>query len=117
MCAPYKTVETYITTAGREPFIEWLEPLRDKESRARVRARLERIKLGIFGDCAPVGEGIFELRFFFGSGLRVYFGEYAGSIILLLCGGDKRTQNRDIQKAKECWKEFKERKNEINKKF
>ncbi|WP_256207901.1 type II toxin-antitoxin system RelE/ParE family toxin [Nitrosomonas sp. Nm166] len=60
------------------------------------------------GDCQPVGEGVSELRIFFGPGYRVYFGEEADQIVILLCGGDKDSQNLDIQDAKKYWKEHKD---------
>ena len=65
---------------------------------------------GNFGDHKGVGEGIFELRLFFGPGYRVYFAEDGDTIVLLLCGGDKSSQSRDIELAKQCWKDYKERK-------
>ena len=67
--------------------------------------RIGRLEHGLYGDCAPVGEGVSELRVFFGPGYRVYFGEEAGNIIILLCGGDKSSQDKDIKTAKEYWKE------------
>ena len=104
-----KTIEAYSTVSGREPFTEWYESLRDKQTRMHILERLERIALGNFGDYEFIGEGVFELRFFFGSGLRVYFSQHKGSIILLLCGGNKQTQTKDIRRAKEYWKDYKER--------
>jgi len=65
-----------------------------------------RLEQGNYGDCEPVGEGISELRMFFGPGYRVYFGEDANNIVVLLCGGDKRNQNQDIKDAKAYWKEY-----------
>lgn len=112
-----KTVEIYITASGREPFVEWIVALRDDKARARIRNRISEMPFGHFGDCEAVGEGVFELRFFFGPGFRVYFAQYKHSIILLLCGGDKKTQTTDIKTAKKYWKEFKERKNENNTKL
>lgn len=103
-----KTIIIYSDRNGREPFSEWLLTLKDRIARARVRNRISRLELGHFGDCEFVGEGVYELRFFFGSGFRVYFAEYKNEVILLLCGGDKKTQSKDILKAKEYWKEFKE---------
>lgn len=103
-----KKIVVIYSENGREPFSEWLSSLRDRTFRARIRNRISRLELGNFGDCEPVGEGIFELRFFFGSGFRVYFAEYEEKMILLLGGGDKKTQSKDILKAKSCWKKFKE---------
>jgi putative addiction module killer protein len=90
---------------GSCPFSEWISSL---EARARgiVRARLNRIRLGNFGDCKTIGEGVEELRIDFGPGYRVYFGRQGPSIIMLLCGGSKRTQARDISNAKKYWKEY-----------
>lgn len=102
-----KTVVIYANKRGREPFSKWFSSLKDRTFRARIRNRISRLELGNFGDCEPVGEGIFELRFFFGSGLRIYFAKYERMEVILLCGGDKKTQNRDILKAKDYWKEFK----------
>lgn len=108
-----KTVVIYANKRGRELFSEWLSSLKDRTFRARVRNRISRLELGNFGDCEPVGEGVFELRFFFGSGLRVYFAEYESTEIVLLFGGNKKTQSKDILKARDYWKEFKnEEKNE-----
>lgn len=104
------SVEIYRNAVGKEPFSEWLYALRDVKARARIRNRIARIEeLGAFGDCEPVGEGIFELRFFFGPGYRVYFGRIGERIILLLCGGDKRTQARDIRRAKQLFNEYRQR--------
>jgi len=107
-----KTIEVYVTKKGNSPFFEWLYSLQDKTTKGRIRNRIKRLEVGGYGDCKSVGEGVYELRFFFGAGPRVYFGEDRGSITLLLCGGDKHSQTRDIQQAKAYWKEFKERTNE-----
>lgn len=87
------------TGAGREPFSEWLDGL-DRPERARVRARLNRLRLGNFGDCRSLGAGLFELRLAFGPGYRVYFSKEGDESLLLLGGGSKRTQRRDIAKAR-----------------
>ena len=96
-------VKIYRDEQGSEPFIEWLESIRDKTSQARIRARLRRIELGNLGDHRSIGEGIFELRLQFGPGYRVYCGQIDEKIILLLAGGVKKTQQRDIIKAKHYW--------------
>lgn len=102
-----REIEFYIDENGDIPFVEWLESL-DRKTQARIRNRLTRLELGNFGDCKHVGSGVIELRFMFGAGYRVYFGEVKRKIILLLCGGDKSTQERDIQKAHESWKRYNE---------
>ncbi len=103
-----KTVTIYQDENGNEPFTDWVEGLRDQKGRRVILRRVGKLEHGLYGDCEPVGEGVLELRIFFGPGYRVYFGEEAGNIILLLCGGDKDSQDRDIKKAKEYWKEHKE---------
>ena len=102
-----RDVQVYQTTDGREPFNEWLVSIRDIETQARIRARLERLEDGNLGDCQSVGEGVFELRLHFGAGYRVYFGQIGNTIILLLCGGDKSSQRQDIKRAKTYWMEYK----------
>jgi len=104
-----RIIRNYKTPDGREPFEEWLGSLKDKMVKAKVLERINRVRLGNFGDCKSLGEGIFELRVHYGPGYRVYFGDWNGVIVILLCGGSKRTQNRDINKAREYWQELKGR--------
>jgi len=94
---------------GRCPFTEWLTGLRDKMAKARIAARLRQIQLGNFGDAKPVGEGVTELRIHVGAGYRVYCGIQGQHWVILLCGGDKSTQPRDIVRAKALWAEWKRR--------
>ncbi len=101
-----KTVIVYRDAAGKEPFTGWLNSLRDALTRRRILQRLLRLESGNFGDCKPVGGGVSELRFFFGPGFRVYFGEDGNTIVVLLCGGDKDSQRRDIRQAQAYWKEY-----------
>lgn len=82
-------------------FDKWLRKLRDRRAVLAVSNRIDRAKLGNFGDVKPVGEGVSEMRIFVGKGYRVYFVIQEQKIIVLLCGGDKSTQEKDIQKAKE----------------
>ena len=77
----------------------WFAGLRDERARARIDVRIKRLALGNAGDVKPVGEGVSELRIDYGPGYRVYFAQRGSEIVLLLCGGDKRTQDRDIREA------------------
>jgi len=101
-----KTVIAYIDKGGKEPFTKWLDSLKDANSRRRILARLRRIEQGNYGDCKYLQNGIFELRLFFGPGYRVYFGEDGNKLVVLLCGGDKSNQEKDIQTAVMYWKEY-----------
>jgi putative addiction module killer protein len=94
---------------GGEPFTEWLNGLRDKAAEARIRVRLLRVAAGNLGDYEPVGDGVMELRVHVGAGYRVYFGRHGMSVVILLCGGDKRSQAADIKQAKDFWAEWKRR--------
>jgi len=82
-----------------ETYAKWLDSLRDARARARVLVRVERLAAGNPGDVRPVGEGVSELRIAYGPGYRVYFKKTARTIIVLLAGGDKRSQNNDVQTA------------------
>ena len=103
-----REIQIYRTPNGRQPFTEWLESIRDTNMRDRMQARLEKLEEGNFGDYKSVGEGVFELRFHFGSGYRIYFAQIGNTIVLLLCGGDKSSQTGDIERAKAYWREYKE---------
>ncbi len=87
-----KEIESYSQPDGRVPFDEWLESLRDFKGKAKIVKRLERVSNGNLGDCRSVGEGVSELKIDFGPGYRVYFGQVETTIVLLLCGGDKRKE-------------------------
>ncbi|RQR42309.1 type II toxin-antitoxin system RelE/ParE family toxin [Burkholderia sp. Bp9142] len=99
----------YQRVDGREPFTEWLNTIRDKVIQARIRERLRRVQTGNVGDCEPVGEGVIELRIHVGAGYRVYFGRCGSALVLLLSGGDKRSQSDDIRHAKEHGSNWKRR--------
>ena len=89
--------------SGASPYMVWLDSL-DRNTRERVLSRVGRLKRGQFGDFKALEGGLYELRLFFGPGYRVYFGERRGRMILLLIGGDKASQKKDINAAKEYWK-------------
>jgi putative addiction module killer protein len=102
-----KEIIVFTDEYDNEPYTEWIDGLRDKKGANRIRSRIRRLGSGHYGDCSTVGEGVLELRLFFGPGYRVYFGEDGENIVVLLCGGDKDTQDRDIKVAKQYWKEYK----------
>ncbi|MBI5410889.1 MAG: type II toxin-antitoxin system RelE/ParE family toxin [Nitrospirae bacterium] len=104
-----KELRLYVTEDGRSPFSEWLTTLRDSKARAKIRVRLDRVSLGNLWDCHGVGEGLQELCIDYGPGYRVYFGQLGTAIVLLLCGGDKSTQAKDIELAKEYWSDYRRR--------
>ncbi|WP_279717459.1 type II toxin-antitoxin system RelE/ParE family toxin [Chelonobacter oris] len=87
-------------------FKQWLDALKDLRARAKIQTRIKRLQLGNFGDVKPVGDGISELRITEGKGYRVYLKNQNGVIVILLCGGDKSTQDNDIKKAKALAKEL-----------
>lgn len=93
----------------RTPITEWLSSLRDTRARAQIEVRLRRVSAGNFGDCKPVGDGISELRIDVGGGYRVYYGKHGLQLVLLLCGGNKGTQQSDITLAKAYWADWKRR--------
>jgi putative addiction module killer protein len=94
-----------------ERFDAWLGRLADQKARARILARLRSASLGNFGDCKPVGEGVSEMRIDVGPGYRVYFVRQGVAVYVLLTGGDKSTQDRDIERAKEMARELKQERN------
>jgi len=97
----HKKLRIYRTLSGKEPFSAWLNELKDISARSRIRARLDRVATGNFGDSKSISKDIKELRMTFGPGYRIYFTELGDTIVILLCGGSKRSQKRDIEKAKE----------------
>ena len=86
-------------------FMDWLAGLRDVQSRARIAKRIDRIEQGNLGDAKSVGGGVSELRFAFGPGYRVYYTMRGSVVVILLCGGDKDSQDRDIERAIDMAKE------------
>lgn len=104
---PYLVKELEID--GRKPFTEWFRRLKDKEVKAVILGRLDRIaEYGNFGDSRSLGDEVFELRIHRGPGYRIYFGLERSQVILLLLGGDKSSQDRDVAKAKKLWKRYKQ---------
>jgi len=103
---PIEREVIHYVAGGRDLFEEWFDDLKDLAGKAAIHKRIDRVAKGNFGDHRPVGGGVFEIRIHFGPGYRVYYGEDGPRIILLLCGGDKGTQRKDISKAQELWADY-----------
>ena len=98
-------VREYIRSDGSCPYQEWLKAL-PVRVRARIRARAARFESGNLGDCKSLGRGVFEARFHFGSGYRLYFGVRGKTVVILLCGGNKSSQSEDISRAQKYWQKY-----------
>ena len=98
-------IRIYARPDGTEPYTAWEQGLQDRTTRARIRARIGRLRLGNFGDSKRIGE-VFELRIHIGSGYRVYYGREGKDVVILLCGGDKVSQARDIERAQAYWGDY-----------
>lgn len=109
-----KSLRVYIDQNKRIPYSEWLRSLRDDRARQKIQVRLARVRLGNLGQCDRVGEGVSELKINFGPGYRVYIGQEGTEIVVLLCGGDKSSQDADIKKAKGYWADYKKEKRYAN---
>jgi putative addiction module killer protein len=105
-----KILRYYIKPNGKSPFSEWVKKIKDRTTQSRIERRLERMENGNYGDYKNLGDGVFELRLDFGAGYRIYFAEIDSVIVLLLCGGDKSTQPKDIALAKQYLYELRGRK-------
>jgi putative addiction module killer protein len=109
-------IELYATSYGKCPFEIWFEAIRDKCIRSKILVRLDRLKIGNFGDCKTIGNGVCELRVHYGPGIRIYYANVGNKIILLLSGGDKGSQMKDINKAKEYLEDYHIREKKYGKK-
>ena len=89
-----------------EGYSRWFEELRDRQAKARINVRIRRLSLGNFGDVKPVGEGVSELRIEYGPGYRVYFAQRGRTLVVLLAGGDKHSQEKDIKRALDLAREL-----------
>jgi putative addiction module killer protein len=102
-------VRHYVSCAGKDVFNDWLTQLADARAQAKIATRINRLAAGNFGDCKPLRQGVCELRIDWGPGYRVYYAIIGKECVLLLCGGDKRKQSADIDRALEYFKDYKER--------
>ncbi len=105
-----KEIRIYQTASNQRPFEDWLRGLKDRKAVSVIRNRLDRLAYGLLGKCEPVGDGVFELKIYYGPGYRVYFGQDGREIVVLVHGGDKSSQREDIVKAKHYWKDYEKRK-------
>jgi putative addiction module killer protein len=115
MDASEQQLRIYTTKDGKRPFDTWFATVRDQKAQHRIDARLARVRLGNFGDSKSVGEGVLELRIDYGPGYRVYFGRDGSDVVILLLGGDKRSQLKDIETAQGYWADYKVRRTEETK--
>jgi len=99
-------IEIYRSKNGKEIFTEWMDSIKDKNTTIKIMRRIRRLELGNFGDYKFLGFGLYELRLFFGSGYRVYYTMKGNRIVVLLCGGDKSSQGKDVNKAKKLLEEM-----------
>jgi putative addiction module killer protein len=102
-------VRTYVDAEGRRPFAKWLDGL-SEAAHAKVQTAIARMELGNLSNVRPVGTGVSEYRIDFGPGYRIYFGRDGDAVIILLAGGTKHRQQRDIEAAKVLWREYRQRK-------
>ncbi len=102
-------IRHYVNRAGKDVFDDWVTQLADARAQAKIAIRINRLAAGNFGDCKPLRQGLSELRVDWGPGYRVYYAMVGRERVLLLCGGDKRKQSADIDRALECLKDYKER--------
>lgn len=101
-------IRKYQLETGEFPFDLWFLGLKDMRAKARVLVRLKRVEMGNLGDIKSVGEGVSEIRISEGQGYRVYYGLKGNELVILLCGGNKSTQKKDINIAKEYWRHYRD---------
>ncbi len=104
-------IRIYRDQNGRVPYTKWLESIRDSSVLSDIERRIDRLAAGNPGNFKYLGNKVYELKLDFGPGYRIYYGYDGLNIVLLLCGGDKSTQQKDVAKAKKYWKIYKENKN------
>ena len=109
---PLRSCELWFTCwhdRSTPEFDIWLRRLRDERAKARIASRLQRLAFGNPGDCKKLGGGLMEMRVDYGPGYRVYFKWQRPDVVVLLCGGDKSSQSRDIERAQEYWSDYRRR--------
>jgi putative addiction module killer protein len=106
MEARERELRIFRTFDGRIPYLEWFNGLRDRRAKQRIEARLARLRLGNPGHVRSLKDGVWELKIDHGPGYRVYYAEHDLVVVVLLCGGDKRTQREDIAAAKAYWRAY-----------
>jgi putative addiction module killer protein len=102
-------VRHYLSQDAKDVYLEWYRKLRDMKARIAIDRRVNRIELGNFGDHKFCRDGVWELRIDVGQGYRIYYAVTGNQVVLLLCGGDKRSQDADISRACECWQDWQRR--------
>jgi putative addiction module killer protein len=102
-------IRHYVSRAGKDVFDDWLTALADARAQAKIASRINRLAAGNFGDCKSLRQGLYELRIDWGPGYRVYYAMLGKVRVLLLCGGDKRKQSRDIERALQFLNDFRGR--------
>ena len=109
MTTPPIEVREYLTAHGKNPYRDWLVKLRDRLAAGIIQGRIGRLEFGHLGDCKSVGQGVFELRIHHGPGYRIYFAWEGDKVVILLAGGDKKTQPMDLKRAQNFWRGYQER--------
>lgn len=99
-------VKIYRDKAGNKPFSKWLNKLKDRKTQLKIDKRIAQLRTGHMGDFKHLGDGVLELRIHFGPGYRIYCAKQGQTLIILLCAGDKSSQQKDIDKARKYWKDY-----------
>ena len=103
-----RSVRYYKSQDGDVPYLSWLDELKNTRHINRIIRKIDRVELGNLGDHKGVGEGVQELRLHFGPGFRIYFAQDGATVVVLLCGGDKSSQSKDIRHAQAYWQDYKD---------
>lgn len=104
-----REIEYYLLPNGKSPFVEWFQPLKSEKVKAVVLKRLARVRLGNLGEYRSVGQGVYEFKLDFGPGYRIYFDQEGAKLVVLLCAGEKSSQQKDIKKAQAYWEDYQRR--------